>query len=96
MSPVPRARRGYVAQGGRAELINGHQVVVAQDYALDVLQEVNGQTHTGDPKNAANYYAWGEPVRAPADGVIATVSCSAVQETGGRSTVSTPSSIRAD
>ena len=63
----------YVAQGGRTELINGHQVAVAQDFALDVLQEVNGQTYTGDPANPANYYAWGEPVRAPADGVIATV-----------------------
>jgi hypothetical protein len=69
----PLSGEWYVAQGGRAELINGHQVAVAQDYALDVLQEVNGHTYTGDPKNPANYYAWGEPVRAPADGVIATV-----------------------
>jgi hypothetical protein len=69
----PLSGEWYVVQGGRAELINGHQVAVAQDYALDVLQEVDGQTYTGDPKNSANYYAWGEPVRAPTDGVIATV-----------------------
>jgi hypothetical protein len=69
----PLSGEWYVAQGGRAELVNGHQVAVAQDYALDVVQEVNGQSYTGDPKSPASYYAWGEPVRAPADGVIATV-----------------------
>jgi hypothetical protein len=66
-------------QGGRSELVNGHNghnghnVAVAQDYALDLLQETDGQTYAGDATVLANYHAWGEPVRAPADGVIATV-----------------------
>jgi hypothetical protein len=69
----PLTGEWYVVQGGRSELVNGHNVAVAQDYALDLVQETDGQTHTGDAAVLANYHAWGEPVRAPADGVIATV-----------------------
>ena len=69
----PLSGEWYVVQGGRTALVNGHNVAVAQDYALDLLQEMDGRTHAGDPTDLANYYAWGEPVRVPADGVIATV-----------------------
>ena len=33
----------YVVQGGRSALVNGHQTAAAQDYALDLLQVVDGQ-----------------------------------------------------
>ena len=59
-------------QGGRSELVNARKVAVAQDYALDLVQETDGQTHIRDAAVLANYHAWGEPVRAPAAGVIAT------------------------
>jgi DNA-binding NarL/FixJ family response regulator len=34
---------------------------------------VDGRTYTGDSRVLANYYGWGEPLRAPADGMIAAV-----------------------
>jgi hypothetical protein len=55
----PLTGEWYVVQGRRTALVNGHNVAVAQDYALDLVQEVNGQTHAGDPTVLANYYAWG-------------------------------------
>ena len=66
----PLSGEWYVVEAGRTALVNGHNVAVAQDYALDVVQETDGQTHTGDATVLAIYHAWGEPVRAPADGVL--------------------------
>jgi hypothetical protein len=62
----------WVVQGGHSELVNDHNVAVAQDHALDIVQMVDGSTHHGDPADRTNYYAWGEPLHAPADGTVAT------------------------
>jgi hypothetical protein len=62
----------YVVQGGHSELVNGHNVAVAQDHALDIVQVIDGSSHRGDAADRTNYYAWGEPLFAPADGTVAT------------------------
>ena len=70
----PLAGEWYVVHGGRAELVNGHNVAVAQDFALDLVQSVDGRTHDGSAADLAGYFAWDEPVSAPAAGrVVAAV-----------------------
>jgi hypothetical protein len=69
----PLAGEWYVVHGGRAELVNGHNVAVAQYSALDLVQSVNGRTHQGSPADLTGYLAWDEPVSAPAAGRIVSV-----------------------
>lgn len=70
---APFAGEWYVAHGGHAELVNGHRASPSQRDALDILAVVDGSTHRdGDGLNA--YYAYGEPLLAPADGTVVSVS----------------------
>ena len=41
---------------------------------LDLLQVVDGSSHRGDGREPADFYAWRQPVLAPAEGVVVTVS----------------------
>jgi len=70
---APVSGEWYVVQGGRSELVNGHNTAVAQDYALDIVQVVYGESHQGPASDLTSYYAWGEPLRAPASGVVTAV-----------------------
>jgi murein DD-endopeptidase MepM/ murein hydrolase activator NlpD len=53
-----------------------HRWVVPQEFALDLVRlGANGYTHRGDGRRRQQYYAYGQPVRAAADGrVVAAVS----------------------
>jgi len=45
--------------------------LVSQRYAYDfVITDEDGDTHEGDGQALADYYAFGEPIRAPADGTV--------------------------
>jgi hypothetical protein len=68
----PLEGQWYVVHGGHSELVNGHNVAVGEDHALDIVQQVDGSGYRGDAADRANYYAWGEPLHAPADGTVAT------------------------
>lgn len=50
--------------------------LVAQRYAYDfLLTDDEGETHAGEGEALTDYYAFGEPIRAPADGtVVSTVT----------------------
>jgi hypothetical protein len=69
----PLAQPWYVAHGGHAELTNYHVVVSTQRDALDILQVVNGRTYAGDSTDPRSYHIFGDPVLAPADGVVTSV-----------------------
>ena len=69
----PVSGEWYVVHGGRSELVNGHNTAVAQDFALDIVQVVDGSSHSGNAQDRSSYFAWGELLTAPADGVVATV-----------------------
>ena len=56
--------------GGRAERQNHHVDVPDQRHALDLVQWRDGGTARGDGAANADYHAWGEPVTAPARGVV--------------------------
>jgi hypothetical protein len=63
----------FVVQGGDTPNVNDHMAVQNQMYGLDFarcggdgLRSLNG----GDGNRVADYYSWGQPVLAPADGVV--------------------------
>ncbi|HET7843134.1 MAG TPA: M23 family metallopeptidase [Xanthomonadales bacterium] len=78
-----------VGNGGRNVEQNLHAVQAQQRFALDLMIARNGTTHAGKGEKLEEYYCWGTPILAPADGVVvATVADqrdNAVGERGGTS-----------
>jgi hypothetical protein len=69
----PLTDEWYVAQGGRAELVNYHYVTPAQRGAVDIVQVVNGRTHPPGRTDLDSYHIFGAAVLAPATGVVSSV-----------------------
>lgn len=67
---MPITREWLTYWGGTNELVNYHYVVESQRYAYDLLIFENDATHEGDPKENESYYAFGEDIIAPQDGVV--------------------------
>jgi hypothetical protein len=63
----------YVAWGGPDELYNYHARVPAQRYAFDFMVWVDGSTCRGRCEQKEDYYAFGQPILAPADGTVVAV-----------------------
>ena len=59
-----------VGAGGPTELQGHHLAAPAQRHASDIFIWKQGATHRGDGSRNEDYWAWGEPVLAPADGTI--------------------------
>ena len=60
----------FVFWGGRTVEQNYHVITVDQHFAYDLVINRNGSTFSGDRKNPENYYAWDQPIRAPAAGIV--------------------------
>lgn len=58
------------ASGGPGLLYNNHAATPPQRHAYDFLVWRDGSTHAGDGAEPEDYYAYGQPVYAPADGVV--------------------------
>ncbi len=74
---LPFNGRWFVMQGGDTPNVNQHMNVRAQWFGLD-FAKVGGPsqrelTRTASPSRAEDFYSWGEPVLAPADGDVAAV-----------------------
>jgi murein DD-endopeptidase MepM/ murein hydrolase activator NlpD len=72
----PLAGEWVTGAGGRSTLLS-HHYAHATPYvrdALDFVRLVDGRGHEGDPKRAESWYGFGEPVLAPADGSVVSVS----------------------
>jgi hypothetical protein len=67
---LPFSGEWHVCWGGRNIEDNYHATDLGQRFALDMLILRGGQSHAGDPSSLASYHCWGQPVLAPADGVI--------------------------
>ena len=64
----------FVVWGGDTPELNYHHESRAQRFAFDFLvQDEDGQSHRGDGLKNEDYYAFGLPVLAPADGVVTDV-----------------------
>jgi murein DD-endopeptidase MepM/ murein hydrolase activator NlpD len=62
-----------VVWGGRTLKQNYHAFTRDQRFASDLLIMRDGRTHTGDGKQLADYYCYGQPVLAPAAGTVVWV-----------------------
>jgi murein DD-endopeptidase MepM/ murein hydrolase activator NlpD len=59
-----------VVWGGPTEDVNYHVVAAEQRWAYDLLVTEQGRTHKGEGSRLEEYYAYGLPVLAPADGKV--------------------------
>lgn len=60
----------HVLWGGRTWEENRHASVSDMRFALDLLQRKNGSSAVGRGQKNEDYFAWSQPVVAPADGVV--------------------------
>ena len=93
MSPIRlRNARWYVVQGGAHSILNHHQHVPAQRYALDItVLGADGRRADGlNPPDLSSYFAYGVPVTAPCDGVVVSVNTSAADQRIGTTNAEHP------
>ncbi|HEY8528677.1 MAG TPA: M23 family metallopeptidase [Paenibacillaceae bacterium] len=68
---LPFAGTWTVANGGPDPETSHSWFIVGQRFAYDFLiTDEDGKTHRGDGRRLEDYYAFGAPVLAPADGVV--------------------------
>jgi peptidase M23-like protein len=70
----PLAGEWAMIAGGRSTLLSHHYLVANVSNAVDFVQLVEGRGYDGDSKRAKAWYGFGEPVLAPADGTVVSVS----------------------
>src|SRR5215207_6739466 len=71
----PLAGEWETVAGGRSTLLSHHYSTPNVRDALDFVQlDEDGRGYEGDPKRAESWYGFGEPVLAPADGTVVSVS----------------------
>src|SRR5829696_4138837 len=72
---TPPAGEWAMLSGGRSTLISHHYSTPVVRDALDFMQlDEEGRGYQGDPKRAESWYGFGEPVLAPAEGTVVSVS----------------------
>lgn len=69
---LPFKGEWYVFWGGKKIENNYHATSHGQRFAYDFVIKRDGSTHTGDGRQGEDFYCWGEPIVAPAAGVVAT------------------------
>ena len=64
----------YVVWGGRTYQQNENVVARDRRFAYDFAVRRNRSTHLGDGSRVEDYFCWGRPVLAPADGTVLETS----------------------
>lgn len=67
---LPLEETWHVLWGGRSWEDNRHAAVSDMRFAVDLLQRERGSSAAGRGQKNEDYYAWNQPVLAPADGVV--------------------------
>jgi murein DD-endopeptidase MepM/ murein hydrolase activator NlpD len=71
---LPFKGEWFVVWGGDTKEQNYHQDAPNQRFAFDILKtDANGLTHKGDGTKNEDYYAFGQEIIAPANGVVVYV-----------------------
>lgn len=70
---MPISGEWFVFWGGTNELVNYHYELAQQRYSYDLLVMEDGHSFEGDPTDNESYFAFGEDVLAPLDGVVVSV-----------------------
>jgi murein DD-endopeptidase MepM/ murein hydrolase activator NlpD len=81
---LPLEETWHVLWGGRTWDDNRHASVSDMRFALDLLQRKNGSSAQPPGERNEDYYAWGQWVLAPADGVIAVAEDGVVDNAPNR------------
>lgn len=63
----------WVFWGGRGVAENYHAAYKEQRFALDIVQKVNGSTHSGNGSKNEDYYCFGKSLSAPGSGKIVDI-----------------------
>jgi hypothetical protein len=71
---APLAGDWTVSAGGRSPFLSHHYKDAYEKHAVDFVKLVDGRAYHGDPKRAESWYGFGEPVLAPADSTVVSVS----------------------
>ncbi|SLK04283.1 MULTISPECIES: M23 family metallopeptidase [unclassified Paenibacillus] len=69
----PMKGEWYVFWGGNDVMSNYHYEHETQRYALDIIRTKEAFSYNGDAKVNENYYAFGEPLYAAADGTVVEI-----------------------
>jgi hypothetical protein len=67
---VPFTEEWDVASGGRSTLVNGHWSLKVQRNAIDFVELADGKTYRGDRSRLENFFIFGDPLLAVADGRV--------------------------
>jgi Peptidase family M23 len=67
---VPFTDQWEVASGGRSALVNNHWTLAVQRDAIDFVRLVDGKTYRGDRSRLENFFIFGQPLVAVADGRV--------------------------
>ena len=68
---LPFKGEWFIFWGGDNETQNYHQAAPNQRFAFDILKvDAQGNTHKSDGRRNEDYYAFGQELLAPADGVV--------------------------
>ena len=67
---VPFTDRWEVASSGRSALVNNHWTLAVQRDAIDFVRLVDGKTYRGDRSRLENFFIFGQPLVAVADGRV--------------------------
>lgn len=59
-----------IYQGGRSVYDNYHAAVADERFAYDIVRTQDGKLYRGDGGTTEDYFAFGEPALAPADGIV--------------------------
>jgi hypothetical protein len=70
---LPFADQWLVMQGGHSVFDNGYQALEDQRFAMDFVLLKNGVPFEGEPSANEQFYCFGQPVLAPADGTVVRV-----------------------
>lgn len=68
---LPSDETWHVTSGGRSALVNNHWTLDVQRHAVDLVQMVDGRSHSGDGTRLEDFAIFGQPLLAVADGRVA-------------------------
>lgn len=87
---LPFSGEWFVFWGGRDAIDNYHVVAPDQRFAYDLVIVKNGRTHTGSGSQNADFFCFGQPILAPADGMVAHAVDGIADNTPGRMNANQP------
>lgn len=67
---LPFSGQWLILEGGHGVFNNGYQLSEDQQFAMDFVLLKNGSLFEGDATTNEQYYCFGQPVLAPADGTV--------------------------